>query len=61
MKARTRSIKKKKAHVIQIHKRLVYVRNTIEYFSEKNSDAILENQNEMRFLDKYVVLELVRL
>lgn len=46
-----------KTCIIQIHKTFVCVRNTIEYFSEKNRKPILENQNEMRgFLGKYVVL-----
>ena len=34
------------------------MRNTVEHFSEKNREAILGNQNEMKLLDGYVVLEM---
>lgn len=51
-----------KAYVIKIHKRLVCMKNAVEYFSEKNREDILGNQNEMRsFLGEYIVLELRRI
>lgn len=34
------------------------MRNTVEHFAEKNREAILENQNEMKLLGGYVVLEM---